>query len=89
MNLTSHARTRCEKRMLPIEVVEDDLEKGTPLIVFEQESEDANERKFDVYYRQDADYSHRYVLILNGEIRLITVMRVRKGFQKRMAGEKR
>lgn len=89
LNFTVHARARCENRTLPESIVENDLLSGRPLIAFEQESESKNERKFNVYYKQSAGYSHRYVIALNGEVRVITVMRISRDMQKLMAGDKK
>jgi len=86
MKPTPHSLERARKRQLPLSVVEVDLREGRPVLVFEQESEVAGERKFDVYYLQKPGYFHRYVISLNNELRVITVMRTSKDLQKRVAG---
>lgn len=80
---TRHAMQRCEKRGMPEWAVRNDLQKETPKAVFEQKSENESERKFDVYYHQISDYYHRYVIVINENIRIITGMRVSKWMQKR------
>jgi hypothetical protein len=80
--VTPHAQKRSESRSLPIIVVEDDLTFGRPTVVLEQQSERPDERKFNVYYKQTDEYYHRYIICLNSETRVITVMRVRKDLQK-------
>ena len=71
---------------MPRMVFEADLFDSFPLAVFEQESEFEGERKFDVYYPQKAGYFHRYVITLNSELRVITLMRVSKELQDFVAG---
>jgi len=66
----------------------EDFLRSKPVFVFEQESEVSGERKFDVYYPQTPDLFHRYVVSLNNEIRVITMMRVSKAFQRWVAGQR-
>lgn len=81
--LTRHATLKSEKLFLPENAVKADLFGERPLAVFEQPSDEAHERKFNAYYAQMAGLFHRYVLTLNNEIRLITVIRTSKDLQKR------
>ena len=53
-------------------------------MVLELPSEKLFERKFDVYYLQKEGIFHRYILALNGEILIISVMRTNKSLQKLM-----
>jgi len=78
--VTLHARARSVSRSIPLGVFEEDL-KGEQVAVAECQAEGKGERKFDVYYRQKGDYFHRYVVVLNDCLRLITLMRVSKSKQ--------
>ncbi len=79
--VTSHAAARSKQRHMPLSVFENDIYKSEPAVVIEKESETAGFRKFDLYYHQTQDYFHRYVVVLNDYIRLITLMRVSKAKQ--------
>ncbi|HII38978.1 TPA: hypothetical protein HA318_03165 [Candidatus Micrarchaeota archaeon] len=87
LRLTIHAQEQAEKRIIPFQVIERDLLHEQPVLVVEQSCETQNERKFDVYYPQSGVYFHRFVIVLNSELRVITVMRTSKDYQKRLAGE--
>jgi len=79
---TRHCTEQSHRRGMPLAVFENDLKNEKPVVVLEQESEIAGERKFDVYYLQRGDLFHRYVFSVNDEIRLITLMRTSKSIQK-------
>jgi hypothetical protein len=87
VRFTKHARFQSEKRLLPLKIAEQDIFEKTPLIVLEQDSERKEERKFNVYYPQDAGLFHRYVVAINSELRVITVIRTSKELQKKTMGE--
>lgn len=86
-SITEHAEMRAKKRFLLIDSFKRDIESATPSLIFEQEHEGEEERKFDVYYRQTDDYYHRYIAVLNDCIRLISLMRVSKDVQRKMMGK--
>ncbi len=77
-----------DKRGLPRSSFEEDIRNQRPVIVIEQESEVACERKFDVYYLQEGRTFHRYVIALNNLMRVITLLRTNKDIQRRVADGK-
>lgn len=86
--ITTHALERSKKRALSIDIFKRDLESGSLILAIEEEAQGEHERKFDVYYRQDGDYCHRYIMVLNDCLRLITLMRVSKGKQLDLLGKR-
>jgi len=80
LQITIHAQNRSVSRSIPISVFEADL-KGEPVAVVEKQADRKDERMFDLYYHQRGDYFHRYVVVLNDCLRLITLMRVSKSKQ--------
>ena len=88
MVISIHAKARAGQRNLPISFFEEEI-RAKPTIVFEQQSDTTGERQFNAYYRQTEGYFHRYVLTLNDELRLITLMRVKKEAQRRIAGDRK
>ncbi|HII53238.1 hypothetical protein COT30_02700 [Candidatus Micrarchaeota archaeon CG08_land_8_20_14_0_20_49_17] len=81
---TKHAPKRAETRSMSLGIFESDIKNETPVAVVEQKCESLGERKFDVYYRQASGLYHRYVIVLNETIRLITLMRISKDLQKNL-----
>jgi hypothetical protein len=82
---TNHAVARSSQRILPKSVVEFDLLNSVPAVVIEQESEVKGERKFNVYYFQREGLFHRYVVCINSQIRVITMLRSSKKLQGLLA----
>ena len=81
VQVTAHAANRSSQRRIPLSAFEDDIYHSEPAVAIERESETAGCRKFDLYYHQTQDYFHRYVVVLNDCLRLITLMRVSKAKQ--------
>lgn len=85
---TGHGEKRASERTVPLSAFLQDLKEQEPLLVFEQESEVSGERKFNLYYLQRPGLFHRYVVSLNNQLRIITLMRTSKDIQKFVAGDK-
>ena len=81
LKFTKHAINRAEKRLMQLSLCRVELCTKTPAMVQEQASEVPFERQFNVYYAQDNDKFHRYVIALNSTIRVITMMRISKNLQ--------
>ncbi len=88
LRFSRHSSKRAKERGLPQAIVEADIYSGKPLKILEQKCETPGERKFNLYYLQLPGYYHRYVIVLNDEMRIITVIRTSKDLQKIVAGEK-
>ena len=84
-----HAKENATKRIIPQLIVGKDLLDNTPVRAVEQKSEYLNERKFDVYYKQIEGVYRRYILAINDQIRLITLMRITSNIQGLIAKRKR
>ncbi|MFH0713513.1 MAG: hypothetical protein V1722_02940 [Candidatus Micrarchaeota archaeon] len=80
---TRHALERAEKRVMSSKVCEEELLSREPQGVLEQQTRISGERKFRVYYKQDDDKFHCYIVVLNKAIRVITMMRISKELQVR------
>lgn len=50
----------------------------------EQPARGENERKFDCYFGISKKWAHRYVIVINGKLLIITVIRVRKKWQEKV-----
>ncbi len=82
---TKHALSRAEKRLMQPQVCQNEILTKEPDSVEEQKAQLEGERHFNVYYKQDSDKYHRYVVALNNVIRVITMMRISKKLQSRWA----
>ena len=80
---TVHALSRAEKRLMHLEVCKEEILTKEPEIIAEQKSNVSDERQFNMYYKQDDDKFHRYVVALNNSIRVITMMRISRNLQSR------
>ena len=87
---TKHAIKQAKKRDIisdqdgTISKFEKDLKENKPYKVVEQDSEDANERKFKAYYQDPAGGFMVYIVVLNKRTRLISIYRTSKKLQKDM-----
>ncbi len=82
---TQHALNRAEKRLMQLSICQEEILTKEPQNIEEQKSPVEGERQFSVYYKQNGDKYHRYVVALNNVIRVITMMRISKDLQSRWA----
>ncbi len=66
-----------------INIFEEDI-RIMPAYVFEEHSEFQDERKFRLYYEIRKGIYRTYVVCINSQIRLITLLRVKKDLQKKL-----
>jgi len=68
---------------MQLNICKEEIQTKEPEIVQEQRSTIEGERQFNIYYRQDDDKYHRYIVALNNAIRIITMMRVSRNLQSK------
>ena len=87
---TSHSQEGANNRNLADdktridEIFETDLKEHNPYKVFEQTCETPGERKFKLYFMSSSGGFMCYVIVLNDELRLITVYRTTKNLQEKI-----
>ena len=80
-----HARMQSTVREIKREdVVHNLLNPSKMFFAREQQAKRENERKFDCYFNMGRRWAHRYVIVINGKLQIITVIRVRKKWQKKV-----
>lgn len=80
-----HARMQSAVRGIDREeVIRNLLNPSKMFFAREQPARGENERKFDCYFGISKRWAHRYVIVINGKLLIITVIRVRKKWQKRV-----
>ena len=80
---TKHALLKLEKRFMDEAICEKELTTLAPIHVEEQACDAQGERLFDAYYFQKDEKFHRYVIVINEVIRVVTMMRISRDLQKR------
>lgn len=83
LEFTVHAISRAERRFMDKGICERELATVLPFFVEEQASEIQGERVFDVYFLQKDEKYHRYVIVINEVLRVITMMRISRDLQRR------
>lgn len=62
--IPDYAKARASKRFFNTDTFKKDLENSNPAHIFEQEHDVPDERKFDIYYKQNDDFYHRYIIVI-------------------------
>ncbi len=82
--ITLHAKEQLAFRQMSENALKTDL-KEIPTAIREQPCETTNERKFEVYYPQRGDNYHTYIIVSNGQIRIVSVWRSSRIRQKEIS----
>ncbi len=86
--LTEHAQDQLLFRQMSETALKADL-KEVPAAICEQMCETGNERKFEVYYPQRGDHYHTYIVVSNGQVRIVSVWRSNRIRQEDISRGKR
>lgn len=82
---TDHALLRAKMRQIDIENVKRNLLKPDGFVFARKESGCGHgEAKFDCYLSLSKGLAHRYVIVLNKKVVVITVIKLRKKWQARV-----
>lgn len=49
-----------------------------------QKATGANEEKYNCYFKYSNTLAHRYVIVINAKVVVVTVIKIRKKWQRRM-----
>ena len=83
--ISKHASMRAELRSFDISQIKENIHNPEKLYYFEeQKAKLLNERKFNCYFRNSKKYCHRYIIIINNECIVCTVIRININMQKRV-----
>ena len=82
--ITAHALIRITERAFNKDIIENEIQTGTPVLVVEEPCDVAGEQKLRIYYKQSGPHYHAYIIALNAGITVITVWRENKEIQKRI-----
>lgn len=81
--VTPHADLQAFTRQVDVEEVKRNILNPEKLIFAEkQESKKFNESKVDCWFIYSKDLAHRYVLVLNGKIIIVTIIKINRDWQR-------
>jgi len=81
--ITYHAKIRAFVRDINLEEVKENITNPYKLVYFkEQKSEKEDEHKYECYFNYSKDHCHKYVLITNGKIIIVTIININRNWQR-------
>lgn len=86
--VTDHARKQAEVRRIDIQQVIQNVLSPDKLVFAEQQpAKNKNEEKYNCYFAYAKDYYHRYILVVNGKLLIVTIIGINRRWQKAIEGK--
>ena len=87
--VTKHALEQAEVRSIGIEEVKNNILHPDKLVfVEEQKTKNPKETKYNCYFAYREDYYHRYIMVLNGKLLIVTIIGINRKWQSIIEGKK-
>ena len=87
--VNKHAREQAEVRQINLEDVKQNILHPDKLVfVEEQEAQNKGERKYNSYFAYSDNYYHRYIMVLNGKLLIVTIIGINRNWQRAIEGRK-
>lgn len=87
--ITDHAEEQAEFRQISIEEVKNNILHPDKLVfVEEQKAQNPRETKHNCYFAYGEDYYHRYIMVLNGKLLIVTIIGINRRWQGAIEGRK-
>ncbi len=81
--VTEHAKLQAFFREVNIEKVKENIINPIKLVHFEeQRAENKEEIKYDCYFAYSKHLYHRYALVLNKKVIIVTIIKINRDWQK-------
>lgn len=81
--ITHHAKVQAIIRDMDLEEIKENIINPVKLVYAKkQEAVKENEEKYDCYFAYSKHLYHRYILILNGKILIVTIIKINRDWQK-------
>ena len=81
--ITKHAELQAFVREVDLEEVKDNIINPEKLVYAQkQESQKSDEEKYDCYFAYSKHLYHRYALVLNGKVLIVTIIKINRDWQK-------
>ena len=80
--IKNHAKDQAEFRQIDLEDVKNNIINPEKLVYFEEQpAKKEGEKKYDCYFAYSEVYYHRYIIIPNRKILIVTIIRVNRRWQ--------
>jgi pantothenate kinase len=81
--ITEHADLQAFSRRINLEEVKDNILNPTRLVHFNKEkTENQNEERYECFFEYSANFYHKYAIILNRKIIIVTVIVINRRWQE-------
>lgn len=81
--ITQHAKLQALARNITINEVKNNLLNPINLVyIKEQQSKKIDEQKYDCYFAFSKTLYHRYILVLNRKVIIVTIIKINRDWQK-------
>ena len=87
--INKHAKEQADLRQVSFEEIKQNILNPEKLVfVEEQEAKHKNESKYNCYFAYSDNYYHRYIIVLNGKLIIVTVISINRNWQRAIEGRK-
>ncbi len=81
--ITDHTREQAEVRNIKIEeVIQNIMHPDKLVFAEEQKAKHKHEQKYNCYFAYAKDYYHRYIMVLDGKLIIVTIIGINRRWQK-------
>ncbi|MBU0957733.1 MAG: hypothetical protein KKF56_02885 [Nanoarchaeota archaeon] len=81
--ITDHAEVRAILREIDLEEIRNNIINPDKLVyVEEQKADKLNEEKYGCYFAYSEKYCHKYVLVINRKVIIVTIIIINRDWQK-------
>lgn len=88
MIITGHARIQADVRNVDLEEVKENIVNPEKLVFAkEQPAEKGYGEKYDCYFKYSKKLYHRYIIVINRKIIIVTIIKVNRDWQKAIEGK--
>jgi len=87
--IKKHAKEQAEIRQINVKDVIDNILHPDKLVFVErQEAKHIMEQKYNCYFAYSDNYYHRYIIVLNGKLLIVTIIGINRNWQRAVEGVK-
>lgn len=81
--VTDHAELQAFTRDIDLEEVRENIINPKRLVYFKQQKAmNQSEKKYDCYFAYSKHLYHRYAIVLNGKVIIVTIIKINRDWQK-------
>jgi hypothetical protein len=86
--IISHAKIQAYVREVDLEEVKNNIINPEKLVYAkEQKAEKQNEKKYDCYFAYSTHLYHRYAIVLDGKLIIVTIIKINRDWQRAVEGK--